>query len=555
MIDVDAVVIGSGAGGMAAAVALARAGERVLVLEQHDRPGGWCHSFTLEGHTFSPGVHYVGDLGPEGKLRRVYEGLGVAGDMEWFELDPQGFDRVRLADSGFAFDIPRGREAFAEALARALPGEARATGLALERIAKIDAALSLIMKAKSPLDLLTLPVRGPALLRHGFGSLARLLDGAGVRDPRARAVLGIQGGDHGLPPSRVPAAVHAGVMAHYFGGGFYPRGGGFTIPRAFLRALRRAKGELRTSAPVARILVERRGVLRKRVAIGVRLASGEEVRARRVISNADPGVTFGRLVAPEHQPARTRRKLERSRWSISAASLFMALDVDPRALGLTSGNLWWSSTADLDGMNASPDLDGAPDALFVTATTLKDPTKRGDHTLEAFALLPWDLFAPWADSASGARPADYEALKARLEAWLRRGLARAVPGVERHITFSAVGTPLTNAHYVAATQGGLYGTEKTLDQIGPFAWGPGAPITNLWLCGASTLSHGVSGATFSGVAAAREALGCRTRDLMRDDQAPLRVHSAEDPSGWPDALVRDAAHRRDQVVVEPAPLR
>lgn len=60
MQEFDTIIIGSGVGGLSTAICLARAGQKVLVLEQHYVPGGWSHSFTLKGQRFSPGVHYVG---------------------------------------------------------------------------------------------------------------------------------------------------------------------------------------------------------------------------------------------------------------------------------------------------------------------------------------------------------------------------------------------------------------------------------------------------------------------------------------------------------------
>src|SRR5689334_24350360 len=97
----DTIVIGSGSGGLTAAVALARAGQRVLVLEQHYLPGGWCHSFTLGGYRFSPGVHYLGQLQPGGQLRQIYEGLGIWPHLEFHELNPDGYDHMLVAGQRF----------------------------------------------------------------------------------------------------------------------------------------------------------------------------------------------------------------------------------------------------------------------------------------------------------------------------------------------------------------------------------------------------------------------------------------------------------------------
>ena len=79
---------------MAAALALAQAGRKVCVLEQHSVPGGFCQSFTLGGFRFSPGIHYIGDLQPGGMFRRALEGLGVSEHLAFFEMNRDGYDHV-----------------------------------------------------------------------------------------------------------------------------------------------------------------------------------------------------------------------------------------------------------------------------------------------------------------------------------------------------------------------------------------------------------------------------------------------------------------------------
>ena len=86
--DCDTLVVGSGSGGLAAAVALAQAGQKVQVLEQHYLPGGYMHSFQLGGFRFSPGVHYLGQLQEGGEFRNTLEGLGLAEHLTMLRLNP-----------------------------------------------------------------------------------------------------------------------------------------------------------------------------------------------------------------------------------------------------------------------------------------------------------------------------------------------------------------------------------------------------------------------------------------------------------------------------------
>ncbi len=282
---------------------------------------------------------------------------------------------------------------------------------------------------------------------------------------------------------------------------------------------------------------------------GVRLASGQVVRAPVVLSNADPHVTFTRLLPPEVVGDKLLRKVGGLRWSLTALSLFFAARIDPEALGLSSGNLWWLAAPDVEacyrvGQDGPLDqLDTLP-GLFLTVTSLKDRTKRkGDiHTLEAFWMVPYDPFAPWAGTKTGERPAAYLALKDKLQALMLRTLERALPGIGAGIVFAELGTPLTNEFYCASTRGGLYGTEKSLGQLGPLGFLGDTPIGGLHLCGASTLAHGVAGAAQTGLMAAARVLGCKVPELLDKDGPALTLLPADKPAAWP-ADLQAKAHR------------
>ncbi len=548
MKDLDCVVIGSGAGGLAAALCLARADQKVAVIEQHDVPGGWCHSFYIDGHRFSPGVHYIGSLDRGASTSELYKGLGIAADLVFFRLNPQSYEHCYIGNE--RIDMPAQFERLYESLAALFPAEKKGLKAYLALVRNVSEEIYLIPKMKGFLDHLTIPYRTRHLGKYGLFSLERVCRWH-IKDPLLRAVLNIQCGDHGLPPSKASFPFHCALMTHYADGGFYPMGGGAAIVKGLTKAIKKYGGIIRTSERVERILVEQERDSKAWRAVGVKLQSGEELRVKNIISDADPSTTY-KLIGQEHLSKGLQKKLRMTRYSCTSLMFFLTVDMDLRAAGLDSGNIWLRPDSNPDSLytGISPaDLassDGFT-SLFISCSSLKDPTSYNgkEHTLEVISFIDYDAFAAALPAKGDDYAAGYKALKDRLCEKLITGLERVVPGIRNHIVRIEAGTPTTNEHYINATKGAVYGTEKGFFQTGPFAYTAKTEINNLYLCGASTISHGVAGASYSGVKAAAIILGCHEEELIQaDGSADLRVYDADDTAGWPEWLHQKVANRR-----------
>lgn len=249
----DTIIIGSGVGGLTAAIILSRAGQKVLVLEQHDVPGGWCHSFYLNGHRFTPGVHYVGLLEKGQSTAKLYESLGIADDLTFFRMNPSAYEHAYIGEERFNF--PGNFDDLVSALVEKFPKEENNIKKYLNLVRTVSSELQKLPNVEGFWQHLTIPFRTKHMGKYALFSLKRVIDWH-IKDPLLKKILNIQFGDHGLAPAKASFPLHCAVMDHYFHGGFYPCGGGGAIVKAMTTAIKKHNGIVKTQQSVKKILLE-----------------------------------------------------------------------------------------------------------------------------------------------------------------------------------------------------------------------------------------------------------------------------------------------------------
>ena len=542
----DTIIIGSGAAGLSAAICLSRAGQKILVLEQHDVPGGWCHSFYLNGQRFSPGVHYIGMMEKGESTSELYEGLGIANDLTFFRMNPKAYEHIHIGDH--KIDMPAGIDHLYESLANRFPHERKGLRKYLDMVRAVSRQLQFIVKMKGFWDNLLVVYHTRYLGKYGLFSLKRVINWF-IKDPLLQKVLNAQCGDHGLPPSMASFPLHCAVMDHYFNGAYYPMGGGAGIVKAMTKAISRNGGEVLTKQKVRRIVIEEMG--NKKRAVGVELESGEIIRAKNIISNADPNKTMLDLVGRENVSEKLLRRLSNTRYSVTSLLLFLTVDMDVKAAGMDSGNIWKLKDMDIDliyeKMVADDILtDDEFPGLFISCTTLKDPPSFNGryHTIEVVTFIDYKTFEKFSGEGTN-HSAEYLAMKERICGKMLNSLEKILPGVRDHVVQMDLGTPITNEFYINSTRGNAYGTEKTLLQSGPFSFPAKTEIENLYMCGASILAHGVAGAANSGVKTAAVILNCHPSDLLKPDPSQsITIFDAEDESTWSEHVKQKIKDKR-----------
>ena len=513
----DAIVIGGGHNGLVCAAMLGKSGRRVLVLEAAEQVGG---AGRIE--EFAPGfraslAHVLNRLHPEviSALDLTKHGLRLGSSVPSVALSAAGEPLVLHG-------------AYGDRLEGATSGEAKAWSELRAQLIRYAGIMKPLLTRRPP-DLDGMPLSESA----GFGLVALALRRLGkedmrdflrmllmnvadvldehLEDNRLRGLLAFDAtlGSH-LGP-RSPTSLLGlyyrltGEVAGAPGAQTVPAGGMGAVIAAIANAAQKAGVTIRTSAPVGKIIIE------KGRAVGVTLASGEDIRARSVVSGANPRTTFLDLAGARELDAGFVRKVGNIRMKGDVAKLHLALDTPPLFLGVSaenhSGRLVVAPSPDHVERAFNPSKYGefSPEPLMeITLPSLADPSLAPSGTCVLSANIQYAPYALREGWATG-KPKLLKAVMAQLE--------RYAPGIGTIVRHAELLTPADiETRYLM--QGGhwhhgeLQADQMLMSRPASGAAGYDTPIEHLFLCGAG--SHpggGISGAP--GLNAARRIIAMK----------------------------------------------
>ncbi len=491
----DAVVIGSGPGGLTTAACLAGAGRRVLVLERHDLAGGNTQVFRRhhgdDWYEFDVGVHYIGECGPGGLFTQVFNGLGIGDRFDFRPLDDDGFDTLVFAD--FTVRVPAGWERYQDRLVEQFPNDRAGIERCLTTLRTVAEEGRLIFGEDRPTydEWATRP-------------LSELFDECELSQ-QAMAVIDHWSGLYAGSPEQTAVVMHARIIGHYMGGAYYPAGGGQMIAARLIQAIEACGGEVRTLSPVDHIIVE------GGTATGVLLENGDRIDAPLVVSNADYRRTVEHLIGEEHLSPGTVSWAQDAIMTLGLVCTYVVVDKE-----LTGPNTNYFVFHDYrtDELYADLDAGQLPDGnvpfAYIAPASRKDPANPelcppGHTNFQIMTLAPrgndfWGVDAGPADGGSYRRNETYRTRKEELSDALIEAAERVLGPFRDNIVHVETATTLSHERYTHSTGGTSYGYMHSPDQIGEKRPQYRTEIDGLYVVGANTVGgHGIAGAVSGGV--------------------------------------------------------
>jgi phytoene dehydrogenase-like protein len=469
------VIIGSGVGGLSAGIILSLLNYSVTVVEKNPLPGGLMRSYRRGGIDCPVGVHYVGALGAQEPLGKMFRVLGISVEELFFRMGQGGIiDRYIFDD--FVFDLPVSIDAFEKNLKSTFPVETAALDVIMKNLREI---------ARRMLDPSFLLNQGdPFQNIDFFQPMGEFLDKLEV-SAGLRAVLAMPCHLIGVELVECPVIFHHMILASYLFSSWRLKESGSTMADVFTRRFQELGGKLILNDGCEKIILDEGEVA------GVRLTSGINLGADTVVAAVHPKILLD-LLEPDALKSSYRQRILNLKETEGVVAV--QISVDASAHPEIDHNIYQRYTNEKRLIQ---------DGIFYQ---LRQSNDKDINLVSSFTSSLYSEWSKWENTISGRRGKDYEEKKLSIGQDLLQK-ANEVFGGLKNARILDVFTPLTLRDYVNCPEGSCYGVLRSSGQLLKIASLSKLPISGLFLAGQNAVAPGVLGTILGSFNAVRQIIG------------------------------------------------
>lgn len=451
----DAVVVGSGCAGLAAALELITAGKKTLVIEKHNLPGGCASSFCRGRFEFEPSLHELCGIGPQndpGEIRQLMDRFGVK--VEWQSVD-DCFRCISTYSDGTPMDVtlPTGVEAFIDKTVEYVPGCRK----------EMENFFRLLREIRDMIEYLDKPPKemSPAYMIKNFSNVIRtagysteeVFDALNLPQ-RCRDILGVYWSYLGVDLKNLSFFHYAAMVHNYVARGAYiPSHTSHEISNAMIERFRALGGEVWFNCQAEEFLFDGDRCC------GVKTNMGA-IKADMVLANINPDIIYGKMVPKSLVPEREKRlsAARNRKFGARMFTVYLGLNKSADELGIKDYSIFIAGSADSEKeYETLKRIDTNHYSIFL-CYNIANPHASPDGT----AMCSFTTMFTAPDDWNNVSDEDYVSVKNKLAKRIitefeeKTGIA-----LSPYIEEISIASPLTFSRYLGVPEGSVYGYMTT----------------------------------------------------------------------------------------------
>ena len=481
----DYLIVGSGLSALVFGALMANSGKTVHILEAHEHPGGFGHTFTMaKKYTFNAQFHYVWDCGEGHTVNRVLKKLGLDRDVTFERYDPNGYDHMRVP--GYALDIPSEPEELIRRLSALFPEAGERIRQFVNEVEKTGEGLRKLAPPVKPIELLKNFGDVFCALQHLNSTLQEVFDKFQLPQA-AQTLLALQWPDFLLPPNQLSFYAWIALFRGYQEGAFYPTQHFEDVINSLVKVIESNGGKVLLNHEVTNFRVTNRTVTGVE-AMDLTTHQTHEFTGDTVFCNLDPK-RAAKMIGEEQFSKTVRRKLNYEYSASNYMVYCVVKNIDLRDYGFGKWNTFHSEHLDLNEAFAQmyEQNDFSRPSFAITTPTLLTEV-RGDcpedcQIVEFLTVANYSYFKQlWESDRKAYRQKKQEILDSILDVVEKH----YVPNFRKHMVFHITGSPTTNERFCWCPNGNSYGSSLTPRNMGVDRLNHETSLNNFYFCNASS---------------------------------------------------------------------